>query len=151
MTRNDADAVLSKVTDFWPKIDWPPDVRREFARRVANLPIERGQALAAMLNVRMSKPFRTCEPSDLLGPLEAVARPSASRGGSGGADNERIVKAELNRDSEAFQALCEELHRAMPNVPAHYRQARQGYWMYPPARDWLAARLSVAPPPNSPR
>lgn len=148
MSPRDTRATLATVKELWPKIDWHPDVRHEFARRVASLPIDYAQAQAVLLNVRLTKPFKSCEPSDLLGPLMAAAKPAERVGGRTPSIDAEMhnVKAFQQADPVGFRALCEELHLAEPRTPTHYRAAPSGYWEWPVSRAWLAARIrQIAP------
>lgn len=140
MNRSDTESVLKKVEELWPGIDWPADVRTEFARRVAQLPITREQANSVLVNVRLSKPFRTCEPSDLLGPLRAVAQPAATEQIDSGCEAE-IVRRAFETEPDAFRNLCNELHAEIPRTPPHFRDAPHTYWMWPTSRKWLAKRI----------
>jgi len=140
MTRSDAEQILAKIREYWPRIDWPQDIRAEFTRRLAYFSIDREQALAVLLNVRMSKPYKTCEPSDLLNPLSEVAAPKSVGGASADAE-ERVVREFWRARDDDFRTLCEELHDQEPRTPPHYRDAPECYLQWPVSRRWLARRI----------
>lgn len=142
MTRVDTEQTLKFVTQLWPRIDWHPDVRRAFALHLLRLPLTYAQAKEELLQVRLSSPYQTCQPSDLLGPLEAVAKRTERSGFSPDVQAEsKLVTAYKRSDPAGFSALCEELHRAVPSTPPHYRDVPSAYCEWPVSRAWLAAQI----------
>ncbi|MBS0186694.1 MAG: hypothetical protein JSS51_01410 [Planctomycetes bacterium] len=136
---------LSLIVRLYPNTNWPPELQKEFARRLKSIDITGAQAEAAIVSMRMSKPFQSVQPCDLL---DAVSGAEA-KGGTGSADDRSLPddRAFLNRvlqsDREMYTRFASELHREMA-IPPHYRDAPQSYAIWPKTCQRLAAKLRAA-------
>lgn len=111
---------MAQIARLWPRADWPDEVKAEFARRLAALPIDAAQCSAALVNLRMGWRFQTVQPVEVW---DALTR-ATGRADAGPVDHRptpsELAELKAMKESGYFHALACEWLRAQDARFAHW-------------------------------
>lgn len=117
---------MVQIARLWPRADWPDELKAEFARRLAALPIDAAQCSAALINLRMGWKFQTVQPVEVW---DALTRANG-RADAGPVDHRptpsELAELKALQASGHFHALACEWLRS--------KDARFAHWL----PEWLA-------------
>lgn len=145
MNATDTQAVLNKVYELWPKSEWHPDVIKETARRIAKLPISVAQAQAALVNLRLDKPFKAVDSSEVLKVLTGLVQSRADTEAAWSAESDKadakLIDDTWDQSPQRFFDAALLTHAIEKALPRHFPDATQAYSIHPHARRTMARIL----------